>query len=231
MTKPRRDPSIPREQSDPLRQIEPRWPIALTVFAVLLLQATLHSRLRIFPDWFPSAAGIGVISSMAAVSLTGAKARWLRVESTMILLLFVFIEIGVLAALAIMIREIASQSKQIDGLQLLTSSISLYVSNILSFSLLYWHLDRGGPEARINKGRTKPDWLFSQAKVSEDEPNQWLPAFVDYLSLAFTTAASFSPAHALPLTFRVKMMNMFQSAISLTTIIFVVSRAIDLLGS
>jgi hypothetical protein len=219
------------KQSGPLRPIEPRWPVALTVFAVLLLQATLHSRIRIFPDWVSYTVGIGVILSMAAVSLTGAKARWLRVESTMILLLFVFIETAVLAALAIMIREMASQSKQIGGLQLLASSISLYVSNILSFSLLYWHLDRGGPEARMNKRRTKPDWLFSQAQVSEDEPNKWLPAFVDYLSLAFTTAASFSPANALPLTFRVKMMNMFQSAVSLTTIIFVVSRAINLLGS
>lgn len=38
----------------------------------------------------------------------------------------------------------------------------MWVTNALVFSLLYWQIDRGGPEARIAHARSKPDWLFPQ---------------------------------------------------------------------
>jgi hypothetical protein len=183
---------MPIKKSDPLRHIEPRWPVAITVFAVLLLLTKLHDRVGIFPDWFRYGAGIVILASLAAVPLTGAKARWRRVERLIILLTFVVIEAEILLGLTRLIREIVNQSQAIGGLQLLLSSLVLWVTNVFAFSLLYWQIDRGGPEARMNNGRTKPDWLFPQVEIPEDMLPDWQPRFVDYLFLAFTTATAFS---------------------------------------
>ncbi len=117
-------------------------------------------------------------------------------------------------------------------MQLLASSIGVWVTNVLAFSLLYWQLDRGGPGSRENKDRIKPDWLFpQQGAPAEDVAPDWQPTFVDYLFLGFSTATAFSPTDALPLTIRAKMLMMLESSISLVTIVVVASRAINILGS
>lgn len=219
------------KQLPPVLRIEPRWPPILTVLAVFVLVAMLHSRVRIFPAWFRYAATVVVLASIAAVPLTGAKMRWQQVERIVILFFFGVIEVGILAGLARLIREMANPTQEITGLQLFTSSIVVWVTNVLMFSLLYWQIDRGGPETRMNNSRTRPDWLFPQVEGPEDVPPSCQPMFVDYLFLAFTTATAFSPTDALPLTARAKMLMMLESSISLMTIVVVAARAINILGS
>jgi uncharacterized membrane protein len=119
-------------------------------------------------------------------------------------------------------------SGEVRGNQLLTSSIALWVSNVLTFSLLYWQIDRGGPASQANQ--TRPDWLFPQVGAREDAPPDWRPTFVDYLYLAYSTATAFSSTDASPLTSRAKMLMMLESAISLVTTVAVASRAINILG-
>ncbi|MCJ7545282.1 MAG: hypothetical protein MUP30_00435 [Deltaproteobacteria bacterium] len=213
------------------RRIEPRWPVVLTVLAVVCLLAVLPGRVRLLPIWLSYVVAIAVIAPMAAVTLTAAKARWLRVERSMTLLFFVVVGVGTLTGLAYLIHVMVRRSAEIRGLQLLTSSIAFWVTNVLIFSLLYWQIDRGGPEARLNNASTKPDWLFPQTGASEDVPSDWRPTFLDYLFLGFTTATAFSPTDALPLTSRAKLLMMLESAISLVTIVIVASRAINILGS
>jgi hypothetical protein len=212
-------------------RIEPRWPVVLTVLAVVCLLAVLPGRVRLLPIWLSCVVAIGVIAPMAAVTLTAAKARWLRVERLMTLLFFVVGGVGTLVGLAYLIHVMVRRSAEISGLQLLTSSIAFWVTNVLIFSLLYWQIDRGGPEARLNNASTKPDWLFPQEGVPEDVPPDWRPTFLDYLFLGFTTATAFSPTDSMPLTSRAKMLMMGESAISLVTIVIVASRAINILGS
>jgi len=99
------------------------------------------------------------------------------------------------------------------------------------FSLLYWQIDCGGPEARANNAGTKPDWLFPQEGAPEDAPPDWRPTLVDYLFLGFSTATGFSTTDVIPVTSRAKMLMMLESTISLVTIVVVASRAINILGS
>ena len=198
-------------------RIEPRWPVALAILAVIFLLALLPERVRLFPAWFPYILGIALIVPMAAVGLSAEKARWLRVERTIMLLFVVVMGVGTLANLANLISAMVRRSGEIGGLQLLASSIAVWVTNVLMFSLLYWQIDRGGPEARANNAGTKPDWLFPQAGAPEDVPPDWRPTFVDYLFLGFSTATAFSPTDALPLTSRAKMLMMLESTISLAT--------------
>jgi uncharacterized membrane protein len=211
--------------------IEPRWPVALTILAVLGLLVVLPARIRLFPAWFVKVAAIATLISLAAIPLSGATARWRRIERTIVLFFIAIVGSGTLAGVASLIREMVMQSKAIDGLQLLSSSVGIWISNILTFSLLYWQIDRGGPEARMNDAGKRPDWLFPQTGVPEDVPPDWRPTFVDYLFLAFTIATAFSPADALPLTSRIKIVIMIESSISLTTIVVIASRAIGILGN
>jgi uncharacterized membrane protein len=107
----------------------------------------------------------------------------------------------------------------------------VWATNVLVFSLLYWQIDRGGPEARMAHASPKPDWLFPQEGApAEDVPLGWRPAFVDYLYLGYSTGTAFSTTDAMPLTSRARLLMMLESTISLLTVVVVASRAINILG-
>ena len=212
-------------------QIEPRWPPALAVAAVLVILAVLPHRLRPFPSWFPYILGLAVLGPMAAVAVGGARERWLRTERILGIFFFVVAAAATLASLAILIRAMIYRSAETSGLQLLTTSVAQWVTNVLVFSLLYWQIDRGGPEARANHVSMKPDWLFPQQGAQEDVPAGWHPTFVDYLFLGYVTATAFSPTDVLPLTARAKLLMMLESSISLVTLAVVAARAINVLGN
>ena len=211
-------------------RIEPRWPGAATVLAVLLLVAILPGRISLFPAWVPYVLGIVVLTPMAGTALTAGKRWWESLERTITILFFLVLTAGTLANLANLTSTMVRRPTEVSGLQLLASSVGLWVTNVLAFSLVYWQLDRGGPGARENNEKTKPDWLFAQMGAVDEAPRNWQPMFIDYLFLGFTTATAFSPTDALPLTGRAKMLMMVESSISLTTIVVVASRAINILG-
>ena len=94
----------------------------------------------------------------------------------------------------------------------------------MAFSLLYWHIDRGGPYGRASKLSVRPDWAFPQPATPEDLPPDWRPLFLDYLYLGYNTATAFSPTDAVPLTHRAKILMMIESTISLLTSVIVLSR-------
>ena len=210
---------------------EPRWPVVLTILTVILLLIMLPERIRLLPRWAPYVLGFTVLAPISIVGLTAAKPLWLRVERTFTLL-FIVVAGGVtLADLASVIGQMVYRSAQVGGLQLLTSSVAVWVTNVLMFSMLYWQIDRGGPEARLNDVGIRPDWHFPrEGSSSEDVPRGWQPAFVDYLYLGYSTATAFSTTDAVPLTPRAKLLMMLESTISLMTIVIVASRAINILG-
>jgi hypothetical protein len=148
------------------------------------------------------------------------------------LLFFAVVGLLDIGNLGSLIDAMVNRSREISGLQLLASSIALWVTNVLTFSLLYWQIDRGGPEARVNRAATWPDWLFPQESAPpEDVPQPWKARFVDYLFLSYSTATAFSTTDVMPLTSRAKLLMMVESAISLATIVVVAARAINVLGS
>lgn len=214
------------------RRFEPRWPVALTIIVAIILLAVLPGRVRIFPSWFPYVMGIIVLVPMAGVALTAARARWLRIERAVMLLFVLIATAGNIANLTNLISAMIHRPADVSGLQLLSSSIAVWVTNVLMFSLLYWQMDRGGPEARMSKPHTRVDWLFQQESAPAGRaPSDWQPAFADYLYLGFSTATAFSSTDVMPLTTRAKMSMMFEIAISLVTIVVVAARAINILGS
>ena len=211
--------------------IEPRWPVALTILVVLVLLTVLPDRVRLVPAWVPFLLSTIIFAAMASVPLTGGSGRSLRIERLVLLLFYLIVSAGTVASLAYLTYEMINHSTELGGLELLTSSIAVWVDNVLMFSLLYWQVDRGGPEGRLKQATRRRDWAFPQDDIAEAEFAHWHPTFVDYLFLAYTTATAFSPTDALPLTARAKLLMMVESSISLATILVVVSRAINILGS
>lgn len=207
----------------PLPQtIEPRWPVALTIGVVLVLLTVLPDRIRLFPGWVTYLLGLGILVALVLVPLPGGKLRSLRLERWVTLLFCLCVDAGTLVGLRHLLIEMFDPSGELGGLELSTSSVTVWVLGILIFALVYWQGDRGGPESRRRDQSTHPDWLFPQADLEHILPH-WQPTFVDYLFLAYPTATAFSP--------QAKLMLMAQSLTSLVTILVVVSRAINILGS
>lgn len=110
---------------------------------------------------------------------------------------------------------------QLDGVRLLSSAVSIWLTNVVAFALLYWVVDGGGPDDRLLDPKTPRDFAFPG-----DAPN---PSFADYVFLAFNTATAFSPTDTAPLTTRVRMMMLAESAISLTALAIAAARAVNIL--
>ncbi len=214
------------------RRFEPRWPAGLAVLSLGILLALLPARVRVVPTWVSPALGVILIAPMVAVGLTHARHRWIRVERIVTLVFCVTILGGTLANLAVLISVMASGARGVGGVQLFMSSVAVWTTNVLTFALLYWHLDRGGPETRANDAALRPDWLFPQQTApADDVPDGWKPAFVDYLFLGYSTATAFSTTDVIPLTARAKLLMMLESSISLLTIAVIAARAINILGN
>ena len=110
------------------------------------------------------------------------------------MLLFFFISAFVLLdSLGFLLLAMLRPTAHVSGIQLLESSIAAWTGNVLICSLVYWRMDRGGPESRCNDVSTKPDWLFPHESAGEHLPPNWRPTYVNYLFLAFCTATAFSP--------------------------------------
>lgn len=212
-------------------QAEHRWPVALAILALVLLLGLLPDRVRFVPQWVVYFAGLIALVPIAGVAATKSS-FWLRVERAVMFVAFVLAAAATVVNLLNLVTVMIEHPKDISGVQLLSSSIGVWVTNVIMFSLLYWQIDRDGPEARLTPHETKPDWLFPQETApSTDVAPGWHPSFVDYLYLGFSTATAFSTTDAMPLTARAKLLMMLEASFSLTTIAVVASRAINILGS
>ncbi len=117
------------------------------------------------------------------------------------------------------------------GAQLLASAAVVLVTNVLTFSLVFWELDDGGPVARATaSSRTQPDFQFPQDENPDLARPDWGPALVDYVYVSVTNSIAFSPTDAMPLTHRAKLFMGLEAGLSAVTVLVVAARAINILG-
>ena len=223
--------SVSGSEAGQALDVEQRWPMALAIVAVVALLVALPDRIRLGPAWSAYIAGALVLVPLIAVMVAKEKSRWLRIERRVTLVVFAAVIGESLVNLGYLIDEVLYHSRKVDGLQLFTSSVALWVTNILAFSLIYWQTDRGGPESRLRHSRTPSDWRFPSEGQQAQALPAWRPGYVDYLFIAYTTSTAFGPADVLPLTKRAKLMMMLESIISFVTMVVIASRAIGILGS
>ena len=114
-----------------------------------------------------------------------------------------------------------------SGAALLLAGFAVLAVNVLSFGVVYWWIDSGGPTARLTGRTTSPDFLFPQQGM--DSMPGWQPALLDYVFTAYTNIIAFSPTDTMPLSHRVKVLFAIQSSTALVTIVVTLSRAINLI--
>jgi hypothetical protein len=211
-------------------RFESRWPAAITIVAVMALLAVLPGRIMLLPLWAPYVIGGVMFVLLVGVELASAKRRWLLIERAVILFFCILMIILNVTNLFRLIEAMLFGSNNFNGLQLFTSSIAMWVINISTFSLLFWQLDRGGPEARINRADRRPYWRFPE-DGSAYRDKVWQPQFLDYFYLAYSTATAFGATDIVPINSQAKTLMILESLISLSMIVVVGARAINILGS
>jgi hypothetical protein len=143
--------------------------------------------------------------------------------------------LAIILAIEVVSLIIGIVRRREEPLTMLRSAAALWVTNWLVFTIWYWRIDAGGPHARHERARhTDGDFLFPQMTlVSGGEgvgrDATWLPGFVDYLFLAFTTNTALSPTDAPALSRRAKVLMMLQALISLSVVVLIAARAVNLL--
>lgn len=112
---------------------------------------------------------------------------------------------------------------------LLFGGFGVLAVNVLSFGLVYWWIDGGGPKVRESGSVTTWDFQFPQQGSPVTGGDAWAPQLFDYIYTAYTNIIAFSPTDTMPLSHRAKFLFIIQSAVSLVTILVTVSRAINLI--
>ena len=211
-------------------QGELRWPVTVTTAVAVGLQMAVPDRyVLVHPSWvLPVTQGVLLVVLAVAnprrIDNESKVLRWLALTFAALLSLS---NLWSLARLAIGITQGTTGT---TPSHLLITGALIWLTNVIVFGLWYWEFDRGGPVARALSTKQYPDFQFVQM-VSPPEmfPPDWEPHFIDYLYLAFTNAAAFSPTDVMPLSRWAKIAMTLQSAISIVTVALVVSRAVNIL--
>jgi hypothetical protein len=220
-----------------LRHTEPAWrrvtqgerrlPVAIAVGVAIALQMLLPNHLVIHPWWLlPALEGALLVGLVAANP--GRITRTSRTLRTASLALIALISLANAWSTAELVKGLINGTEGENAGLLLARAASIYITNIIVFSLWYWEWDRGGPVARANAPRPYPDFLFPQMTQQGLTPPDWEPTYVDYFYLSFTNATAFSPTDVMPLSRWAKMLMLVQAAVALLTLALVIARAVNI---
>jgi len=131
----------------------------------------------------------------------------------------------------LLIRDVIAV-RPVSVQQLLGEGGQILVVLTVGFALLFWQLDRGGPNGRAQPDVERMSFWFTQDAIREysDQFDSWQPRFLDYLYVAITNLIAFSPTDTMPLTRTAKMLMAWQSTVSLATFAVVLARAVNILN-
>lgn len=196
---------------------------ALAAVAIGLLFLALPDYLTIGPNWLLLLI-VGIL--ILPLFFFGYVKRLLSRKSIRVLTLIVLgvVTAGLASGIALLIRTLPGNN---NAPVLLRSAALLWASNILVFSLWYWEIDGGGPLKRHLMGHKAADFMFPQQ--TDGNSSNWVPHFLDYLFVAFTSATALSPTDTFPLTRVAKGLMVIESVFSMIIIILLAARAVNIL--
>ncbi|HEY7047796.1 MAG TPA: hypothetical protein VH373_11290 [Jatrophihabitantaceae bacterium] len=208
------------------------WPLAAIV-AVIVPQVLVPVRDRVGPPLaVPIIEGVVVLVMLGIAARPGPVPRTAR--PTILALLGALIAAN--AAAAGRLVALVLDGGKVNGVpltagRLLVSGALVLAANVVTFAVLYWQLDLGGPAGRAGRPNRYPDFQFPQTTTQGLAAPTWQPRFSDYLYVAYTNIVAFSPTDTMPLTSRAKALMTLQSLVSVAVLVVVVSRVINILPS
>ncbi len=218
--------------------VEPAWrrvtegespiPAAIAIGVAIVLEATLANRVANHPRWVFTSLSVALLVAILCVNprRLDRTSRGLR---ALTLLVIATISIANMVSGARLVIDLVNAEGIRDPAQLLLTGGSIWLTNVIVFSLWYWEFDRGGPVARAVAPGAVPDFLFPQMTSPQLAPADWQAEYLDYLYLSFTNAMAFSPTDVLPMSRWSKLTMLLQSVVSLMLAVLVVARAVNIL--
>jgi uncharacterized membrane protein len=194
---------------------------------LFLLYVLLPARLSVVPDWLFLSVGGPLVIALSVMILVDAPVgreillylRWI-ISTAMTALI-----IATVGVLTVRLRD-----GSMAATTLLAGAAIVWVLNVLTFGLWYYYLDGGGPHQRHVAPYHSDDLIFPQRGLDDPHWEGWRPGIIDYLFFAFNTSTAFSPTDTTVLSWRIKLLMMLQSMISLVVIAVLAARAINTLG-
>ena len=197
--------------NDGARREKRDWGEGITLLVVLLLLLVLPNRYTIGGPIVSWTLGIIFAATCACAFVTTAIGSR-KFASVVLKVGASVLAVGVLTSSIQVIDLILHRGSEIDGLALLETAFSIWVSNVAIFAVIYHWVGEG-------------EFVFPSREGVPAAPL----VFLDYLFLSFTTATAFSPTDTLPLSTRTRMLIMVESIISLTMIALAAARAVNIL--
>jgi len=212
---------------DRITDPEPRWPALVALLAICGLYMALPSFVAVGPHLL-----LGVIASALILSLILSHQGGMHdLNQVLAIVVNSAVTLALIISLILLINALPERKE--SPILLMRSAAMLWISNVLVFALWYWRLDAGGPNYRDRRERhVCGAFLFPQMILEPDGvivEGNWSPSFVDYLFLAFNTSTALSPADTQALSRWAKLLMMLQSLISLTVIVLLAARAVNIL--
>ncbi len=208
------------------------WPLVALV-VVILPQVLVPAHDRVGPPLLvPILEAAALLTMLAIAAIPGAvpaRARPL-VLGALVVLVLANAAAGIRLVALVLGNGFEHKGYGVD--RLLVAGGLVLATNLITFALLYWQLDGGGPDGRAAGSDARyRDFHFPQQAEPERAPPDWQPLFADYLYLAYTNVVAFSPTDTLPFTRRAKGLMTLQSVTSLTVLVVVLARVINVLPS
>jgi hypothetical protein len=208
---------------------EPRWQALLAMAAVGGIYLALPRELVIGPTWLLPT----VIAVLLAPTIVTHRMGRHSFNHALGIVNNGIITVALIGSVSLLVATLASHRQA--PLRLLRSGAELWLTNVLVFSLWYWRLDGGGPNARDkHPGFGSRSFVFPQMQIEKSEREQfgvehWRPGFIDYLFIAFTQSSTFGPTDAPLLARWAKLLTVVQIFISLSIVILLIARAVGVL--
>lgn len=228
-TEERSRPSVCEDPTGELDTPEPRWPALVAIVAVAFLNMALPPSLQFGPRWLLL---LVVVAFLVPLYITH-RTRKHAVNHILGQVVSAVVTLSLVISLALLIHGLIVHTE--SALEMLKSAAALWITNVLVFASWYWRLDAGGPNARDMRGvHCSGAFLFPQMTLAPEFAEEgagaiWSPEFIDYLFLAYNTSTALSPTDTAVLSRWAKVLCMAQASISLTIIVILAARAVNIL--
>ncbi len=179
-------------------------------------------------SWLVLAAAEAVLLIALSWSLPRRRLEVLGLRREVSIILLLIISFGNGVMLIALIASVLGGHEQ-NGRELLWKGLAVWTTNVVTFGLLFWEFDRGGPVRRRELDPPLPDFQFPQMENPQLAEPGWQPRLFDYMYVSFTNAIAFSPTDAMPMTRWAKALMLTESAASASAVLVVAARAVNIL--
>jgi hypothetical protein len=203
------------------------WPPLWIAIAIFIAGTTFVDRYRIMPPELAIAIRVAMFILVVTSTICHAFRAAPQLQRNAAIGYAIGLTIATMLYFWTVLSKILGAGNIGRGIELLESSLAVWLMNVLTFALWYWLIDSQWLRSRSGEVPSK-HLLFPQAG-HPDFP-RWAASFGDYLALSFTTATAFSPTDVLPASVLMKMLMLVEASLSLAIIAIAASRAIGALG-